>query len=142
MRAAAHAVSSGIVKSTRTSSLRLERLGKRPRLPKVDAEMQRWCASLEEELDGWPHVTSKPMFGLQAFYRGKNIFAALPGTRGAETSRSMLIKLPDVTSPRLTQAGGPGKGWMTFSMESVEDVPEALHWLERAYNMAEARRSQ
>ena len=113
----------------------------RPSLPKVDPEVRRWCELLERELSGWPQVTSRPMFGLEAFYRAANIFAALPRTRAADSPSSMLIKLPGVDSDRLRSGSGPGAGWVTFAMESEGDVAEALRWLEQAYANA-ARRSR
>jgi hypothetical protein len=114
-------------------------MAKRPRLPKTAIDMQRWCAVLEEELSAWPLVSSRPMFGMRAFYRGRNIFAALPGTRAADTEFSLLIKLPGVRDERLRGASGPGAGWVTFEMSSSSDITEALRWLERAYEKARAR---
>lgn len=110
-----------------------QRMSKRPALPKADPEMRRWCAVLEEEIATWPAVTSRPMFGLTAWYRGAHIFAALPRTRAAETPFSMLVKLPKVRGDRLKKASGPGAGWVTFAMESEADIAEALACLARAY---------
>lgn len=112
--------------------------------------MQRWCAQLESEISEWPDVSSRPMFGMLAFYRARHIFAALPRTRAAETPFSLLIKLPEGTPPgrsgrqevrgeeRLSR-GGPGASWVTFSMESATDIAEALRWLGRAYERAGGR---
>lgn len=113
-----------------------KRMAKRIKLPKADAEMKRWCALLEEEISVWPHVSSRPMFGMVALYRGKKIFAALPRTRAADTEFSLLIKLPGVQEARLKGASGPGAGWLTFEMTSSADIAEALRWLERAYQKA------
>ena len=115
---------------------RPELMAKRIKLPKVNAEMRRWCALLEEEVSAWPQVSSRPMFGMMAFYRGTKIFAALPRTRAAETAFSLLIKLPGVQHVRLKSGSGPGAGWMTFEMNSESDIAEALRWLERAYQKA------
>lgn len=108
-------------------------MAERPRLFKVDAEMQRWCALLKEELLEWPQVTAKPMFGLTGFYRGRRIFAALPQTKAAGSARSVLVKLPNVSDERLRPVSGPGRNWVAFELESAEDIKEALVWLERAY---------
>ena len=97
--------------------------------------MQRWCAQLESEISGWPDVTSRPMFGMLAFYRAKQIFAAVPRTRAVETPFSLLIKLPGARDERLRR-GGPGASWVTFAMESSTDITEALRWLGRAYQKA------
>ncbi len=108
----------------------------RPKLLKTDAEMQRWCTLLIEEMSAWPEVTSRPMFGMLALYRRKNIFAVVPRTRAAETPFSLLIKLPGAHHDRLRSASGPGAGWVTFEMESATDTNEALRWLARAYRRA------
>jgi hypothetical protein len=108
----------------------------RPRLPKTDPEMRRWCELLEHELEAWPDVTTRPMFGMAAFYRAGHIFAALPRTRAAETPFSLLIKMPGTRSNRLQKASGPGAGWVTFTMESDADVSEALNFLEQAHAKA------
>ena len=113
-----------------------KRMAKQIKLPKTNAEMQRWCTLLEEEISVWPQVNSRPMFGMLALYRGKKIFAALPRTRAAETEFSLLIKLPGVDHPRLRDASGPGAGWTTFEMNSESDIAEALRWLESAYRKA------
>jgi len=110
-----------------------------PKLWKIDTEMRRWCALLEEEVVMWPQVNTKPMFGMVALYRGKKIFAAVPRTRSAETERSVLIKLPGVLDKRLKGASGPGAGWIAFEINSERDIREALQWLEEAYEKAEKR---
>lgn len=114
----------------------MDPLSTRPRLPKVDPEMRRWCEPLEDELSTWPQVTSRPMFGMRAFYCSTRIFAVLPRTRAAETPFSFLIKLPGARAGRLHTASGPGAGWMAFTMESEGDVSEALKWLGKAYEKA------
>lgn len=95
--------------------------------------MQRWCALLEQELLAWPDVTAKPMFGMRGFYRRKTIFAAIPRTKAAGSARSVLIKLPGVSDERLKRGAGPDAAWATFELASLDDVREALTWLERAY---------
>lgn len=110
----------------------------RPRLQKIGEEMQRWCALLDEELSTWPDVTSKPMFGMMAFYRGGRIFAAVPRSRAPRTARSVLIKLPSVQHVRLKGSRVPGAGWVTFDLEQEADIAEALEWLARAYEKAKS----
>ena len=110
----------------------------RPKLPKVGPEMERWCALLEDEVLAWRQVQTRPMFGLLAVYRGDRIFAALPKTRAAGTANSLLIKLPGVRNERLVASSGPGTAWVSFEMESSDDIPEALQWLQRAYRKAGA----
>ena len=111
-------------------------MAKQPRLARIDSEMRRWCAAVEEELASWPDVSARPMFGMVAFYRGTEIFAAVPRTRAAGTERSILVKLPTVRHPRLRRASRPGSGWATFDMESDGDIVGVLQWLGRAYERA------
>ena len=108
-------------------------MAERPKLVKIDAEMQRWCALLGQEVSAWPDVSAKPMFGMTGFYHDQSIFAAIPRTKAAGTARSLLIKLPGVSDIRLKPATGPGSGWVAFELESSNDINEALLWLERAY---------
>ena len=108
-------------------------MAERPKLFKIDTEMQRWCALLGEEVLAWPDVTAKPMFGMTGYYHGQRIFAAIPRTRAAVTARSVLIKLSGVSDKRLKQSSGPGNSWVAFELESAADINEALQWLERAY---------
>ena len=111
----------------------------RPRLPKVDPEMQRWCALLEAEVSAWRQVRTRPMFGMLALYRGNRIFAALPLTRAPRTPNSLLVKLPGERDDRLKAAQGPGRAWASLEMTSSADLAEALRWLQRAYKKAGAR---
>lgn len=98
--------------------------------------MRRWCAQIDHELGGWPDVTSKPMFGMTAFYRDRRIFAAVPRTRAAGSEWSLLIKLPGVRHPRLKGGHGPGAGWVTFELQDEGGIGEALDWLGKAYERA------
>ena len=79
------------------------------------------------------------MFGMLALYRGKSIFASLPRSRGAGTESSMLLKLPGIRHERLRSGSGPGAGWVTFELNSDDDIREALRWLDRAYRQAKDR---
>jgi hypothetical protein len=111
-------------------------MSKRPKLPKIDEDMRRWCATLEQELSSWADVHCRPMFGMVAFYRGPNVFAAVPRTRAAETARSILIKLPQVRDRRLRKTSVPGTAWTTFELESESDIPHAIGRLGAAYERA------
>ena len=117
-------------------------MAERPKLFNIDTEMQHWCALLEQAISTWPEVIAKPMFGMIGFYHGESIFAAIPRTKAPVTARSLLIKLPGLSNmqlkpgqsdTRLKPASGPGSGWVTFDLESENDINEALLWLERAY---------
>lgn len=87
----------------------------------------------------WPSVSSRPMFGMVAFYRGTNIFAALPRTRAVDTPFSLMVKLPASKRDRLKSGRGPGAGWVTFEMTSEADFGDALRCLQRAYDKARTR---
>ena len=72
----------------------------RPKLVKVDSEMQRLCGLLEDEVSAWPEVSARAMFGMRAFYRGRAIFAARPRTRAMGTPSAILLKLPTTRGER------------------------------------------
>ena len=112
----------------------------RPRMLKIDAEMQRWCALLEEEVSSWPDVTGRAMFGMRAFYRGATIFAALPRTRAMGTPHSIILKLPKARGEQIALGRGPGAHWASFALQSADDIPDALRWIGRAYDKARAAR--
>ena len=100
--------------------------------------MKEWSVRLGEELVTWPRVSTKPMFGMMAYYRGPSIFAALPRTRTVETSNSFMYKLPGAV-PAGKKSVGPGAGWQTFALASSADLRAALRVLERAYEAAGAK---
>ena len=113
----------------------------RPEMPPVSEEMKQWSAMLKTELIGWPQVTSRPMFGMSGMYRRKKIFAALPVTRGFDTSSSVIFRFDRMPAdlnqralkePRIT----PGTRWFSFEIQSTEDLRDALWWLNQAYEAA------
>lgn len=118
----------------------------RPKLPHIAEEMRQWSAMLGQELNTWPQVKSRPMFGLLGFYRRTKIFAALPVTRGIKTPHSFIFKIkpmpPDLLrraseDPRMDTEGQlPGAKWYSFEVNSTEDLREALWWLNQAYERA------
>src|SRR5580704_3567519 len=101
---------------------------------------------LENELRSWPHVTTRPMFGLLGFYRKKTIFAALPVTRAIGAPNSIVFKIKSVTPDLLLRVnqdrrvsigtGMRAKGWISLEMNSSEDLRDALSWLREAYERA------
>jgi hypothetical protein len=118
----------------------------RPKLSPIAEEMKQWSAMLGQEMSAWPHVKSRPMFGLLAFYRRAEIFAGLPVTRGLKTSSSIIFKIkpmpPDLLrramqDPRLdAESKLPGAQWSSFEINSAEDLRDALWWLNQAYERA------
>lgn len=100
--------------------------------------MKEWSVRLGDELATWPRVTTKPMFGMLAYYRGPSIFAALPRTRTVETPNSFMYKLPG-SGRAGKKPVGPGADWQTFAIRSANDLRAALRLLERAYEAAKSR---
>jgi len=110
---------------------------KRTRMPPVDDEMRRVSAVLSAEVLRWPKVTAKPMFGMQALFTGKKIFAALPATRAIGTPRSIACKAHPANGKK------PAKMWETFEVgDGPADLRGALEMLQRAYEAAVAAESK
>jgi hypothetical protein len=118
----------------------------RPKLPPVSEEMKQWSALLRQELSTWPHVTSRPMFGLLGFYRGNTIFAALPVTRGLNSPNGLIFKFHRISPQLLRRAKSdprvevsrkaPGAGWYSFELRTEDDLRDALWWVNLAYETA------
>jgi hypothetical protein len=110
--------------------------------------MKRIVALLEAEVLQWPSVTSRPMFGMNGFYRGRRIFAALPRTRAMDAPDSIAFRLLRQSRQISTQlrqderivAPMPGAKWISFLIHSEADIHDALNWLSLAYR--EAARTQ
>jgi hypothetical protein len=108
--------------------------------------MKEWSAMLQSELNSWPFITTKSMFGFLSFYRRGKIFAALPQTRGFSSSSSLIFKFNPMppalwkraqADPRMdTSTRIPGKGWFSFELNSDNDVRDALFWLNHAYEQS------
>jgi hypothetical protein len=119
---------------------------RRQKLSPIAEEMKQWSAMLGQELARWPHVKSRPMFGLLAFYRRAKIFAGLPVTRGLKSSHSIIFKIQPMPPELLrratddphvdTESGIPGAKWYSFELTSAEDLRDALWWLSQAYERA------
>jgi hypothetical protein len=106
--------------------------------------MKRIAALLETEMLAWQGVTTRPMFGMTGLYRGRSIFAALPRTRAMNAPDSIAFRLaarPPRISSRLREdkrivASPPGDKWISFLINSEEDIHDALDWLSVAYREA------
>jgi hypothetical protein len=117
--------------------------------PLISEEMKQWSAMLQAELNSWPSITSKSMFGFVFFYRRKIVFAALPRTRGFDSPSSILFKfnpLPPAlkdrarSDARMSASTDPkNKGWFAFTMSAQSDLRDALFWLNHAYESATKR---
>ena len=114
----------------------------RPKLVPVSEEMKTWSAALGREIAGWPHVSTRPMFGFTAFYRGKGIFAILPRTRGMGSSNSLAFKLENAgprvrarlnKDARISTTVMQATRWVVFEVSTESDLRDALLSLSRAY---------
>ncbi len=118
----------------------------RPKMPHTSEEMKQWCAMLGNELNTWPQITTRPMFGLRGFYRGKKIFAALPVTRAIKNPNSLIFRIKPMPpnllerakkEPRIdTENSVPSAKWFIFELNSAADLRDALWWLNQAYEHA------
>src|SRR5207248_1884641 len=117
-----------------------------PKLVRISEEMKQWSAMLEQELSGWPDVSSRPMFGFLSFYRKSAIFAALPHTRAPGTPNSFIFRfesMPAKLQERATKTPqirvsdrSPSAKWYSFELNSEADLRDALWWLNQAYEAA------
>lgn len=117
----------------------------RPKLPKISEDLKAWSAALAAEVAGWPQVTMRAFFGLNALYRGKRIFAVLPRTRAMGTPNSIAFKLESPTARtrgrleedvRMGSTQMQAARWFTFEIAAAADLRDALEWLARAYEAA------
>jgi len=107
--------------------------------------MKAWSGALAADLASWPKVTTRPMFGFTACYRGEAIFALLPKSRGIESPSAVAFKLPEPSSPirkriesdsRIRFTDIQKARWFLFELERDEGLGDALEWLDRAYRAA------
>ena len=116
----------------------------RPKLVMVSDEMRRLSTLLLDEMQTWPAVVTRPMFGFMGVYRGKTIFAAMPRTRAMDIANTLIFKLRSPSAKILQRARkdprvrlGEGKqGWSWFRIDSEQDLRGALEWLDRAWRDA------
>lgn len=118
----------------------------RPKMLRATEEAIQLSAMLGNELNTWPKVTTRPMFGLRGFYRGKKIFAALPVTRAIKNPNSFIFRIepmpPELLQrarkePRIdTENAAPSAKWLSFMLNSEADFRDALWWLNQAYEHA------
>jgi hypothetical protein len=115
----------------------------RPKLPRITEEMRQWSDLLLREVLGWPDVSSRPMFGMTAVYRGHAIFGVLPRTRAMGTAYSISFKIPQRNmavkkslnaDPRILPSSREAK-WISFELQSGDDLPDAIRWFTRAYRL-------
>jgi TfoX/Sxy family transcriptional regulator of competence genes len=117
----------------------------RPLLVKVSEEMKAWSSALSAEVETWPQVSAKPMFGMAGIYRKQRIFAALPRTRAFGPGNSVAFKVEGAgkkllaeleKDPHVTGTIMQATRWLTYELETDQDLHTALHWLSKAYELA------
>jgi len=106
--------------------------------------MRQWSDLLLHEILGWPDVSSRPMFGMTGVYRGNAIFGVLPCTRAMDTPYSVSFKILSRNSSlkkrleadsRILPSTRDAK-WISFELQSGDDLPDAIRWFTRAYRLA------
>jgi hypothetical protein len=119
---------------------------RRPAFLPISEEMKEWSAMLTSQLNRWPGITAKAMFGFVFFYRQRMVFAALPRTRGFDSPSALVFKfapMPPALQKRARNDGrmdasrkASSKGWFSFRLDSEADLHDALWWLNQAYEAA------
>ena len=112
----------------------------------ISEEMKEWANLLSQELEKWPKVRAKPMFGMRCYYRGSKVFGALPVTRSIGTGNSLMFKINPMPMNLLTRAENDSRvsstdnvktrKWRLFEIGSEGDLRDALWWLNQAYEKA------
>lgn len=118
----------------------------RNKFPLISEEMKQWSAMLQGELNSWPGISTKSMFGFLFFYRRKVVFAGLPRTRGFDSPNALIFKLPPLSPALRKRAAGDArigasmkassKGWFSFELHEESDLRDALFWLHQACEAA------
>ena len=117
-----------------------------PKMHRIGEDMKQWSAMLVTEVQGWPGVKSKAMFGLRGCYRKGKIFCGLPVTRAIGTSSSIMFKIDPMPETLVKRASGDARvhlrkergspKWTIFELGSEEDLRDAIWWLSQAYELA------
>lgn len=102
----------------------------RPALRVVSHEMRELCSLIGEEMLRWPGVSTRPMFGMRAFYRGDHVFAMLPDKRALRSSDAIAYKLATGKEKR------EGEKWKFFAISDAAQISAALAVLDEAYRKA------
>ena len=125
---------------------------RRRKMVRTSEEVQRWSALLAAEIDTWPAVRTKHMFGFLSYYRGNVLFAILPRTRSFDSGRLLILKFTPMPDELLRRAQTDsrldattrvaGRGWFTFELTREEDLRDALWWLQQAFACASQARKR
>ena len=115
----------------------------RPKLPRIPEEMRQWSDLLLREILGWPDVSSQPMFGMTAVYRGNAIFGVVPRTRAMDTPYSVSFKILSRNPSLKERLEGDARvlpitrdsKWISFELLSGDDLPDAIRWFAQAHRL-------
>lgn len=99
---------------------------------------------LMAELNSWPQISTRKMFGFLFFYRRRVVFAALPLTRGFDSPSTLIIKFNPMPAKLLKRAQADQRmdtstrvrGWFSFQVRSESGLRDVLSWLSHAYEAA------
>ena len=117
----------------------------RPAFFRASDETRHIAAMLGAELESFPDVSTKPMFGFTGYYRDGVIFAALPKTRALGSANSIIFKLNAAPKqvfervakdPRIMVSEKAMKGWQRLEISSDRDIAHAQRWLAEAWRYA------
>ena len=118
----------------------------RRKLANISEAMKEWSALLGTEVADWPGVTERKMFGMIAYFRKGQIFAALPRTKCFDTPQSFAIKLYRITTAarKLLDSFGrssPAMGdkWIAVEIRGPQDLGDAVKLLHQAYAAATSK---
>jgi hypothetical protein len=111
--------------------------------------MKAWSAARMFEISNWPQVSTRALFGFNAFHRKGKIFALLPRTRAMDSANSLAFKLETHASAvsagrkkdsriRVWSSPMEKARWFSFELSSHAELHDALEWLARAYEAAGA----
>jgi hypothetical protein len=96
---------------------------------------------LNTAIGNWSGVKITPMFGRWGYFMGEQLFACFPLR---EKEHDLWIRLNHVDQARALKEPGlrphrrfASRGWIEMSVDSPEDVSQALRWLRRAYHHAQ-----
>ena len=117
----------------------------RPRFARPSEEMRRIAVMLGEELATFPDVTTRPMFGMVAYYRDGVVFAALPRTKTLGSPNSIIFKLNAAPERVFSRARKDARmqvsvkgiaGWQRLEISEEHDIAHAQRWLIEAWRYA------
>ena len=115
----------------------MPRKGSGPILLPISEQMKPWSAAMAAELNGWPQITHKSLFGFTALCRGKSMFSMLPRTRSIFKSNAVAFRLESGNratralmdkDQRIVAFDKDKKRWLSLELSSDADLHDALDY--------------